>query len=105
MRETKFKIGQKPWTIEAPYYKSSAAVLTIQRAEEELVEVHIVITKYGEKEIPYHAKGQFDTELYRAPVYATREEALEAVRETYREHIKYFEEQAEFFKGELEGLE
>ena len=104
MRETKFKIGQKPWTIEDTYYRRNQPVLRVTQHKKEIVEVHIVVMEQGEKEVPYHKKGLVGTELYMSPVYATREEAVEAVREIYRDNIKDLEEQMEFFKKELEEL-
>lgn len=105
MRETKFKIGKKPWTIEVPYYRRNQPVCTVTQHKEEIVEVHIVVTEQGEKEVPYHRKGIIGTELYSEPVFATREEAVEEVRRICRDNIKDLEEHIKFFKKELEELE
>lgn len=105
MRETKFKIGKKPWTIEVPYYRHNQPVCTVTQHKEEIVEVHIVVTEQGEKEVPYHRKGITGTELYSEPVFATREEAVEEVRRICRDNIKDLEKHIKFFKKELEELE
>ena len=105
MRETKFKIGQRPWVLEMTYYRGCNSVYRVYQHSKEVAEVAISLTKDKQEETPYFENGYGISEPYGEFVFPTKEEAVEKVREVYKKAIAYAKEDIAFFEKELEELE
>ena len=102
--ETKFKIGQKPWSIK--FDKDEHRYIVFQN-EEPITQIHIVIMENGEAEIPCYG---FDSvtgygKEYKDGAYLTREEAVAEALELYKADIDQLKADISYIEWKMEELE